>query len=568
MDVIPTPHKGTDRVTAMLRSLWRRQRLHAHLRGGVMLGLTVAFLAVVALTLDLLIRLPAETRVLLLVGCVATAGWMLYRWWWSGLHAYDPRRLALQVESHYDHLDSALIAYLQLSDRADGSATLIAAARANATAQAQGLATARLVSFRDLRRPAAYLAIAWLMIVLAALIWPQTAAAFVARMLNPFGDRAYPTRTQLVLQQNQYWAPRGGSVLLSAAVEGVTPATASIEIREAEARHWETLRLEVDEHGRLTHRLAPLDGDLIFRFRGGDGVSAQGGVNVVTSPRVRSAVVTVDYPSYTAVGQVQQDQLNVRGPVGSTVRWHLELDRPVAAAEWVQLDEDEGVVRASPFELHDQGLAVQASSPLQTLVYRLRWTVDVPGLDEPMVFDDPVRYRLESVPDAPPSIHLLQPSERSLIATPRLKLPIAFRASDDFGLTEAWIVYRLRDDPTEHRVSVGKISGRSVNRHEYLWDLSETVEGLSPQQSIEFTIEVADNRDQRGGRLRTRSEPWHSVLILSDEEFLRFLADRQVEALEQVTQVRDQSGESLEQVQQLHREAPDPASPSDTESQP
>lgn len=544
-------------IDRKLRGLWRRQRAFTHLRGGAAVLLALIGMVLAGLLVDWLLGLPPVARGLLLLGMIAAVVAVGYRQWWTRLQPFDARRAALQVERHHPQLGSSLIAYVQLGHSPDGSSQLVEAARQHALSLAEPLAFGQLVVFRELRTLMMGAVFAAVVLFGVGMQWPVALATFGERLLNPLSDRAYPTRTQVALLDADAIVPRGTPVTLAATVQGVQPPEGALVVRYEGAGRWESIRVVLDEEGRLVHRFASLDRGMEYYFRAGDGTSEPRRVDVVAPPRLRRVQVALDHPEYTGRGRTEATSLNIRAPEGTQVDWRLELDRPVAKAELLPLDGDgEPAAETHAFELNDAGEAATLSLPVQSWRYRLRWTLDVDGLDDPMVFDDPVQYQLHAVPDAPPQVQVLRPVRRSQSATTRMRLPIVFRASDDHGLAEAWVVYRRSRDDTEHRVSIGELTGRSADEQTFNWPLSETIEQLAVGDRIEYTIEVADNRDHEDGRQRGRAAPWRSIEVLSVEAFLRELAERQVDSFERLGQVREDGSESLLEVLRLEQEAP------------
>jgi hypothetical protein len=546
-----------DPVQRKLRGLWRRQQHYVHLNGLAAVLLAAALLLAAAFLLDWNLWLPGETRFVLLLVVLSVLAWLAYIRWWSRLRPYNARSAALQIEQHYADHDSSLIAYLQLSEGGDGSSQLARAARQQGAIRAEPWQINPLVSFRNLRRPALTAMAAWVLMLAAAAVWPQTARAFATRLLNPFSTQVYPTRTQLTLTDTEHWTPRGGSVVLTSHVHGSIPPQGTLDIRRHDVNTWESIRLDVDDQHRLSHQLVVGDGDLIYRFRAGDGRSEQGRIHIVSPPRIVDTELTLQFPRYTGMPPRTQDHFAVRVVEGSSIRWRLTLDRPVATAALVPMDDQGEPKEAVAFDLDADGRTLTLAMPVRTIDYRLRWTVPFGRSGGQMMFEDPVHRRLEAVPDAPPVVHLSQPADRNLLATAGLVLPLQFRASDDFGLTEAWIVYRVGDEDEEGRIPIGELSGRLVSNATFTWSLSQTLAPLSSPTTVEFTIEVADNRGRPHQFQRARAEPWRTIQVVSEEALLRHLAERQLESLKRVGHVRQQTGESLDQVNRLQQAVSD-----------
>jgi len=100
---------------------------------------------------------------------------------------------------------------------------------------------------------------------------------------------------------------------------------------------------------------------------------------------------------------------------------------------------------------------------------------------------DPVAYGVRALQDEPPVVELLSPAFE-LEVSPKEKLPVAYLAKDDYGLTELSLLYRAGGE--EHPIALTRPSGaREEILGDYLWDLSRFKIG----ERVEFRLKARDN---------------------------------------------------------------------------
>ena len=206
-----------DTIRTSLGALRRRIRL-------VVLALGLAWLAIatlaamgVACLADWQLRLPADVRVVLLVGCAAAAGWALWR------HLLRPLAtplgdvdLAIRIERVHPELEERLSSAIQFQQSGvdsgwSGAPALVRATVDQAQAAAAGVRATDVVRAAPLRRvgPVAVgLVVACVVTGLAA---PQSTAIALGRLLYPPGDAQWPKRTYLELVEAPKQVAKGES---------------------------------------------------------------------------------------------------------------------------------------------------------------------------------------------------------------------------------------------------------------------------------------------------------------------------------------------------------------------
>ena len=169
-------------VERRLREAWRRQRRFIFTRGICYLALTACAVAAAAFVLDWRLELSPAGRVMLLLSAAAALLAVGYGAWWRRRRTFDAARIAIQIESLYPQLHSALVSHVQLHDRTsrpeEGSAAMIRELSCRAAEESRAVDFGRIIDFHHLRRPAAG-CLAALAIVATWSAWrPELVAVF------------------------------------------------------------------------------------------------------------------------------------------------------------------------------------------------------------------------------------------------------------------------------------------------------------------------------------------------------------------------------------------------------
>lgn len=109
---------------------------------------------------------------------------------------------------------------------------------------------------------------------------------------------------------------------------------------------------------------------------------------------------------------------------------------------------------------------------------------------------DPVAYRVQILQDAYPAIALLSPTN-DIDLTESMEIPVGVRISDDYGFSAVNIHYQLNkkynpDEQKETDVSIPVVNKRmTLQELFFVWNVDDL--GLSPEDEIEFRVDVLDN---------------------------------------------------------------------------
>lgn len=557
--------------------------MHAHARGLGWALLTLVGLLLAMWAIDWALDLPPSGRIVLLLLALAGLGSVLYQRWWRRLKRYEPRRVALQIESAYPQLRSSLISYVQLAENGDDRASpLIALTRRHAVEAAGEVDFYRIVRFAELRRLMLSAIAAIGVLVILTLVWPTTFRIFTHRLFLPLSTVQYPTRTQLAEVSGDQMLPQGATFALHATAAGLIPQQGQLDVRPIGDEHWQAIDLPRIGDNRFAHTFAAADQSFEFRFRIGDARGQTHRITVVGPPRQTQADIQLHYPAYLDRKDQIRHRLNLQTPVGTSVTWTLHFDQPLAKlvlhrtmqptvgavlpassldADPIAPDAPEGhaptptTPRADappPLTMKlsaDGRVATLALEADRSFIYTLQATL--PREKGGFVFDDPVHHQLTVQPDQPPQVRLVAPLENQP-ATLHKQLTLQFEGSDDHALDQAWIVYQLNDDQRSHRLPLKRYETERV-KDEVIWIPRTTIDGLKVGDVIHYSLAVADNRPAENGGPQEAQSRQLDLTVMSDADYLAAMRQLRAQPIGSVDAAHQQEQSASDSVNAIEK---------------
>ncbi len=535
-------------VEHKLHDAWHKERRFHHTRGLCILAVWVVLLVLLDLLIDWLFlasyRAPGWARLVLLGLNVVTLLVVIYRYWWRHLRRYDPVRLALEFERKHPELCSLLVSYVQIDDRSlddtHASPALVAALRREAVLATRPLNFKEVISYRMLTRLMLFSLFTVVLFAGLSVYKSDFFATLINRMLDPVSNIEYPTATVIEAVSGDLHVQQGTDLVLTARCSGELPEKGRLDVR-ADGGQWESVPLGHGGAGRYAHELTDVRRSFDYTVRVGDDESELHRVTVIPAPKVLEKAVTLDYPDYTGLADEQRDSYYLEVPEGTEVTWRLTMDQPLQAATMVR---NYGDANAVALTVGDGGRVVEANVPArESFDYRFRWEVARHGF----IYETPGIYSVNVIPDIAPEADILEPLADEK-ATVRKRLIVTYRASDDYGLAKAELVYSVNEGPGQ-AWEIGELSGREV-RPTFEKRLAELIPALKEGDTVTYRIRVTDNRDDDRGP-NTGESQTRRVYIVSVEEYLRSILEEQLRWFSEVEELRGEEREASEEVGEL-----------------
>jgi len=547
-------------IERKLRRAWHKERRYIHLRGLCHLLLWLVALVAVDFLVDWLFHMPGWWRVTLLAANIIILLWVLLGHWLLRLRRYDPVRVALQVERRHPELRSLLVSYVQLRGElppgSQASPQLIEAMRKQAFERTAPLDFREIVSYGELRR---ILLVSLCVVAFSGAIslrWEEYVRVLVARMFNPSLDIRYPTRTR-VEPLRDIVVRQGDPVTIEAYVRGMAPSEGTLFVKPDDGE-WERLPLTLAHHREpgpaglkvYSYTLNSVIRSFDYYVKVGDSRPDRRRdkrrVTVVPPPVVESARATLTFPQYMNRQPRTLETLNIEVPEGTSIRWEFALSSQVASGRMLLGDRDEPP-RVVNLEISPDGRLAWADVTVdKSTSYRFEWKERQHGFD----FPDDSRHYIQVIPDAPPEAEIIWPPSDEK-ATVQKTLTIDFRATDDYGISKARIIYQFNDGPEKTRELPGYTGGTARHVWKLRPDLPEFKDG--DLLVMTYCIEVEDNYPGPGGPHRSRSGT-RTLQIVSIAEYRQYMLERIARLIEEIKGVRDSEQKSKEEVETLKKE--------------
>jgi hypothetical protein len=489
-------------LLSRLASLRRKVRLLDGWQGVcALLGLVVGAVLVAGM-LDWFVQLPSLVRGLLLVGILAGAGMVAYRFLFRPLSSpCDNLTLALRVEEAFPELNDALGSTVQfLSESADAPGAAASSqdmrkkAVQQATAKAEQYDFSRIISYR----PAIVLGVSLLALVAVAAHFAYRHAEFsgiaLARLADPFGGHTW---TSVDVPKAPTKVAVAQPLAVKAVFTGVIPQRVRLEImdqrpgQEQQPPEQKNIDLKAGAESLvIPWDVTKYNRDFKFRVTANDGSFPPAGkwhfVKVVEPPKLvpfdgqPSPQIEVFPPAYTEEPSPQKltpGSKMIKAWAGSAIVFRAATDRAVKTVWFeyrprnIQLGPPVPALRASTlFSQLATGSPLAALGDLfvgQTIWERVpaeldtdgtrftvRFTAWTPGvcvlhLEDADKLPHDYPFELDVDLDPPPNVKLVQPAI-NVTLLPDAEVAFKFRAEDDtFALRSVFVEYEVRRGPDD-----------------------------------------------------------------------------------------------------------------------
>ena len=357
----------------------------------------------------------------------------------------------------------------------------------------------RAATFAETRRVARVAWVGPVLLAAAFLAAPGPMASATARLFAPLTAFSRPAPFALTVHPGDATLAAGDSLRIVVTSEGrLRPATVEAELIYGDGTA-ETVRLAPNALGAFVHTVRDVRRPLRYRIAADPVETETYRVNVRRRPAVETLRLTVAPPSYTgeaatALAPGVGDVTGLRG-----TRVSVSVDVQGDDLEAAYLDFGNGKV---PLNLSN-GRATGGFTVAREGSYRVV-VVSKDALEN----EAPVAYRVALLPDHPPDVFVASPSGDAVYPSDG-RLDLDVRATDDYGVAAASLVYRIERDSSRG----GPWQRRALPRPASRLDGAIRAPWLPPRPptgaTVAFYVEARDAIGQTGRsavqRLRTGS---------------------------------------------------------------
>jgi hypothetical protein len=412
--------------------------------GLLVVGVLLAGAALAAFAVDNLLHLPGSLRLAcgaLVAGAAAlllgrSVLWPLLRRITDEMAAAHMERLAPGLENRV--INAVLLSAVRCRDPLTRRLTDLHACEVSEHLRANRVRQAG--SLRRLVRPGLWALGLAAALAAYGLAFPRHFHNAALRFARPTRHVAPVTRTHLEVRPGNAAVLQGETVAVEAAVSGVLPETADINVRSGNGtRLTETMGLR---GSTFSYEFVNVQHSFTYTVVAGDAVTPRYRVTVRDRPVIETLTLTYEYPPYTALPdrRVADVPRDVRVPVGTAVHIALRADRPLRAGRVEVLPLEDAA--AGPPDGTRVRLALDGTDRMRgvlTVRHSARFTITIE--DRAGVPNVPVVRHLEAVPDAAPRAFLLEP-ERDVTVDPDTVVTLVAGAEDDLSLRQLLLLVR------------------------------------------------------------------------------------------------------------------------------
>lgn len=309
---------------------------------------------------------------------------------------------------------------------------------------------------------------------------------------------------------------KGESVPVKARIiqNGIEPAPKELTLAFAEEGISVDQRIVLtpDSSGLFSYVFPSVKHSLHYEFAADDINSGRYGITVTDRPFVRSLSITIIPPAYANLPSQTLDENvgDVMVLAGSRIVWHITANKELGRGYVVFKD-------GSDIRFKNRGKYYNASyTALHPTSYYIELE-DTKGISA----SSGIEYKIDILTDAHPAVEILAPG-KNVDVTHGMILPMEFKVSDDFGVNQFHLAFRLvqsRFAQIEETFAV-ILPFDSLNVINdilsYDWDLA--LLGLVPEDVVEYFVEVFDN-DTVNGPKSGRSQTYLIRLPSLEEVF-------------------------------------------------
>lgn len=562
----PSAHRSElpSDLTRRLSLLAKRIRRLRLLRG---MAWTVSVLTLglaVAGMLDWLFVLSATSRAIalsaVLLGSAGVLALMVIR---PLREQPDLDILAGVVESSHPELAERLMSTIELNasddpDSVRGSAYMRRLLTEETVKAARGVDFPAAVTPSTARRAALWCGGALLLMAIPWLVAPDACQLVTRRLWEPYGNHASVGRLFFEVPDAERVVATGSDVEIVAVPRSRfgaadVPDEVWVVATDPDGEQVRRRMEFVPEDERLSAVLPHVMKSFDYRIECDAAHSPEFRIDVVDAPQIVAARLDIEPPAYTGLPAETQD--HVTGDISvlehSHVSVQLELNKPVAAVNWLWLDgfgnatgaaaereAPEAVTMADGRQIAFQWTAVRGGR----FAFEL---IDSHGLSNP---EEPRRQFLVTH-DAPP--RLTVDSALDIDVQPDDRFPVSVSVSDDIAVGALELhVERDGDVLPPIPVDPGKL-GRTRVEHEFVMDLAELA--VQPGSIVSFRVRAADERpipgpnevwsERRSLQVVDEASPLGTRKLLAEHQQLK----QQLAALREALQQNREQLESLEQ---------------------
>lgn len=488
------------------------------------IGLTAVFAG--AAIVDLLMPLPRSVRIVLLIGIIGAAGYLLYRYLLQPLRAkLTALDVALNVERQHRNLEDRLVSALQFGDTETDDpieSHLLQRLVTDAVERTKDIDFKATVE-KGKKRKHVGIAVAVLAgCALIALIFPAELNISLNRLVSPWKKTEPVFTTNLTVEPGNARILRGRSLAINIEVTGKAANKARlIYTKQNSGTDTEPQPREIDmvrtvgEKRKFGYEIFNINENMEYYVTAAGVESERYTVEVFDMPKVAAIEVAYTYPEYTKLKPIiQQGDGNIRAVTGSQAELRITTNKGIQSAP-LTVDAQDPI----PMAIFDGRTLTTTLDVLNNGKYTVE-LLCVDGFNN----QTPIEYTITATPDEPPEIVIKEPG-RDIKATKLEEVRVLAEATDDYGVENMSLKYSIGSgEPQELPVETVEIKAEKLISGDYVFYLEEL--DVEPGELISYYAQATDNNTRTGPGVST-SELYFIEVRPFNERYMQMDAEGQ-----------------------------------------
>lgn len=410
-------------LLSLIRLLRRRIKITLMIEALVLASMVFLPLLLSLFLLDNLYFLSTGLRALGMLCCFISASFVFIKKALPLFYPWSEQRVAVRLEKKFPELNNRLINAIQLGDKYQSS--LVSDLIREALNTSFRLDFSLITGFSPLKKRVLTLMPLILLAALYLLVFPEGFLNATARVLNPLSSVSPLYRTSLEVKPGNTVMAKGDSIKITAEVSGSIVPGALLELKTPEG----ILKLDMNFEGRYFVFVRDNVKDPFqYRVRAGDAQSLWYQVLVKDKPAIDRFHIQYRYPEYTGLEPrtVETPAGEIRAVAGTEVSIQIFVAKFLKASEMILSDGMKIPFLIAPENPHNASVSLVLK---ETKNYSVHVTDSEGYTNDPSPL-----YPIIADPDQPPRIAILSPEKEATLPQDG-KLPILYKATDDFGIS-------------------------------------------------------------------------------------------------------------------------------------
>jgi len=333
----------------------------------------------------------------------------------------------------------------------------------------------------------------------------------------------------------------GDDLRIEATAGGIIPRGGKLLIETAGGRQQEfTIDADPANSAHFFRTLKAVQEGFRYRLELGDNRTESRRVRVRPRPTTVNLRCEQRWPAYTKLPPLQRRPGELKLLAGSRLAVRVTSDSKLRGAALLLVGPDpETPVKTATLRADSQspgGWIGEVEIPPQGVSGMTFRLADEEGVESRAM----AVYRIEVIPDEPPSIRVLSPQRREELVTRRATLLLAFDAKDDFGVARVLLHFAVNwSEGAPHKTVELDLGGEQppALTRRFEWKLDHFAPPLAEGDVIDFWLEARDANDVTGPGITILPEHYQARVV-SEADKRADLAARLNDALHGLSDVR------------------------------